>query len=72
MLEKQQLGLVQSVQKIFYKMVQDFDSMFVMEELPSPKRDTLRQEIQRFVSDAKAEINGPIEAEFAKATKRSA
>lgn len=72
MLEKQQPGLVESVQKIFHKVVQDFDSMFVVKELPSPERDTLRQEIQRFVRHAKAEINGPIEAEFAKATKRSA
>ena len=71
-LKKQQPKLVESVQKIFDKVVQDFDTMFVMDETPDPQRDALRQEVQRFVSNAKAEINGPIEVEFAKATKHSA
>ena len=71
-LEKQQPTLVENVQQIFHKVVQDFDSMFVVEESPNPKRDALRQEVQRFVSRAKARIDGPIELELAKATKHSA
>ena len=71
-LEKQQPTLVENVQQIFRKVVQDFDSMFVVEELPNPKRDALRQEVQRFVSRAKARIDGRIEFELAKATKHSA
>lgn len=64
--------LLASVEKIFQKVEQDFDSMFIVEEVPNPKRDALRQEVQRFVSHAKAQIDGPIEIEFAKATKDSA
>lgn len=71
-LEKQQPKFVDNVQKIFDKVVQDFDSMFVVEELPNPDRDVLRQEVQRFVRHANAQIDGPIEGEFAKATKDSA
>ena len=71
-LEKQQPKLVQNVQKIFDKVVQDFDSIFVVEELPNPKRDALRLEVQHFVKHANAQIDGPTEVEFAKATKDSA
>ena len=71
-LDKQHLKFVENVQKIFDKVVQDFDSMFVVEELPDPDRDTLRQEVQRFVKDADAQIDGKIEIEFAQATKDSA
>lgn len=71
-LEKQEPKLVENVQKIFEKVVRDFDSMFVVEELPNPQRDALRQEVRRFVSHAKAQIDGPMEVEFAKATKDSA
>lgn len=71
-LEKQQPKFVVGVQKVFDKVLQDFDSMFVVEELPNPKRDALRYEVQRFVKNAQAEMNGPIEIEFAKATKTSA
>ena len=70
-LEKQQPQFVEDVQKIFDKVVQDFDSMFVVEELPNPKRNALRLDVQRFVSEANALIDGPIEVEFAKATKHS-
>lgn len=71
-LEKQQPKLIDNVQNIFNRVVPDFDSMFVVEELPNPKRDALRQEVQRFVSHARAQIDGPIEVEFAKATTDSA
>lgn len=71
-LETQQPKLVENVQEIFHKVTQDFDSMFVVEELPNPKRDALRLKVQRFVSHAKAQNDGPIEVEFAKATKDSA
>ena len=70
-LENQQPKLVENVQKIFDKVVQDFDSMFVVEELPNPQRDALRVDVQRFVSQANAQIEGPIEVEFAKVTKDS-
>ena len=71
-LKMQQPKLVKKVQEIFQKVTQDFDSMFVVEELPNAKRDALRLEVQRFVSHAKAKNDGPIEVEFAKATKDSA
>ena len=71
-LEKQQPKFVEDVQKIFDKVVQDFDSMFVVEELPNPNRDALRLEVQHFVKYANAQIDGPIEVEFAKATKDTA
>lgn len=71
-LEKQQPIFVANVQKIFDKVVQDFDLMFVVEELPNADRYMLRREVQRFVSHANAKMNGAIEAEFAKATKDSA
>ena len=63
-----QTALVKKVQDVFDSVVTDFDEMFVVEEIPDPKRDTLCQQIQEFVVMANARLNGPIEREFAAAT----
>ena len=67
-----QTGLLEKVQEVFESVVADFDQMFVVEEIPDPKRDTLCLQIQEFVIQANARLNGPIEREFAAATSLSA
>ena len=64
--------LLQNVQDVFDSVVKDFDEMFVVEEIPDPRRDALCQQIQEFVVQANARLNGPIEREFAAATSLSA
>ena len=68
----QQTTLLQNVQDVFDSVVKDFDEMFVVEEIPDPKRNALCQQIQEFVVEANAILNGPIESEFAAATSLSA
>lgn len=68
----QQAALLQNVQEVFDTVVMDFDQMFVVEELPDPRRDNSCQQIQEFVVQANARLNGPIEREFAAATSLSA
>lgn len=68
-LKRLQSGLVESVQEVFAMVLTDFDLMFVVEELPDPKKDILRDQIKDFVCRAKAKVNGPIATEFAIATK---
>lgn len=68
----QQATLLQNVQDIFDTVVRDFDQMFVVEEIPDARRDTLCKQIQEFVMQANARLNGPIEREFAAATSLSA
>lgn len=60
--------LLKRTQNIFEAVLKDFDSMFVIEEFPSPQRDVLRRRIQEFVTQANVTINGPITIEFARMT----
>ena len=63
--------LLESVEKVFDMVLEDFDTMFVVEEVPNPQRDILRQQINEFVGRARAKIDGPIAQEFATAIKDS-
>ena len=63
-----QTAFLQKIQDIFDSVVKDFDEMFVVEEIPDPRRDALCLQIQDFVAKANARLNGPIELEFAAAT----
>ena len=47
--------------------LEDFNSTFTVEEMPDPKRDALRSQIQTFVEDARSVINGPLATELATA-----
>lgn len=47
--------------------LEDFNSTFTVEEVPDPKRDLLRSQIQQFVEHAQAKINGPLATELATA-----
>lgn len=60
--------LLKRTQNIFDAVLKDFDSMFAVEEFPSPQRDVLRRRIQEFVAQANVTINGPITTEFARTT----
>ena len=66
-----QEALSESVKIVFENVLKDFDRMFVVEEVPNPKRDVLREQVNVFVNGAKAKINGPIEMELATAVNES-
>ena len=63
----QQPRLLIGVQRVFNMILEDFSSTFTVEEIPDPKRDLLRSQIQQFVDDAQALINGPLATELATA-----
>ena len=70
-IEIQQPVLLKNVQEIFSMILEDFNSTFVVEEIPNPMRDVLRSQIRKFADDAQATINGPLAIELAIATKVS-
>ena len=63
--------LVGKINKVFDRILRDFDLSFVVEELPNLRRDALRRKMKAFVRDAKAEIDKNIEIELAKAESES-
>ena len=67
-LAKLQPELVQSLETVFDMILSDFDLMFVVEELPDPRRDVLRGQVREFVDYARSKIDGEIATEFAHAT----
>jgi len=68
-LDKQRSLLLNGVKVVFEKILKDFDLMFVVEEVPNPKRDVLRRQVQQFVQHANEKYDGTIIKEFAIATK---
>lgn len=64
--------LLKNVQNVFDMVLADFDEMFVVEELPDPKRDAMARQIQDFVVKANQKLDGPVETEWAKAMNCSA
>lgn len=70
-LTKNHEKLHRGVQAVFDSILADFDCMFVVEELPSPEREVLRQQVHDFVQIAKAKINGPVMMELATAIAES-
>ena len=67
-LDKKQAALILKVQEVFDSVLEDFDAMFVVEEVPDPRRDDLCKQVQEFVIEANARLDGPIAREFAAAT----
>ena len=67
-LQIKRTALLLNVQDVFDSVINDFDEMFVVEEIPDPRRDALCQQIQEFVLQAKTRLDGPIAREFAAAT----
>lgn len=66
-IDRQQPGVLEGVQRLFNMVLEDFKSTFTVEEIPDPKRDILRSQIQKFVDDAQSMINGPLATELATA-----
>ena len=66
-IDRRQQELLSGVQAIFSMVLDDFNSAFTVEEVPDPKRDLLRSQVQRFVEHAEARINGPLATELATA-----
>ena len=66
-LDRRQPRILSGVQGIFDMVLADFNSTFIVEETPDPKRDLLRSQIQQFVDHARAKINGPLATELATA-----
>ena len=52
---------------IFDAVLEDFDRRFTVEEVHNPARDVLRQQMQVYVKEAKAKIDGPIAGGLARA-----
>ena len=68
---RRQPEVLRSVQEVFNMILEDFNSTFVVEEIPDAKRDLFRSQIQQFVDLAQAKINGPLETELGTAMKDS-
>ena len=60
--------LSKRVKSVFEGVSDNFDLMFVFEEVPNERRDALRQRIKRYVDDANSRINTELTLEFAMAT----
>ena len=67
-LDEQRPILLKTAKSIFDKILKDFDLMFVVEDLPDPRRNVLRRQVQQFVLSANEKYHGTIVNEFAKAT----
>ena len=59
------------VVKLFDRISKDFDLSFLIEEIPDPGRDILRQEMKAFVLKSKAELDSHIMVELARAEVES-
>lgn len=70
-IEKRQPSFMKDVQAIFEGVIADFKSLFIIEEKPDPSRDILRSQIEEFVHQAHAKINGPIATELGTAMSDS-
>ena len=69
--DKRHVELLHNVQDTIDAVVADFDSMCIVEEAPDAKRESLRSQVREFVHRAKTKLDGPMEVEFANATKDS-
>ncbi len=68
-LKKIEPELIDSVQEVFEMVITDFDRMFVVDLLPDPKRDVLKDQVKDFVCHARAKVDNKIATEYALATK---
>lgn len=66
-IDEHQPGFSRGVQMVFDMVLEDFNSTISVEEIPDPKRDILKSQIQQFVDHAQAVINGPLATELATA-----
>ena len=66
---KLQGGFAETVQEVFEMVLTDFDLLFVVEDIPDPQKDILREQVKEFVLLARQKIHGPITREFALATE---
>ena len=69
---QQQKTLEVGLKKVFDSVSADFDKQFVVEEVPNEERDAMKQKVLEFVTSAREQLDGPIEAEFAKAIQGGA
>ena len=60
--------LLKRVKAVFEGVSDNFDLMFVFEEIPNERRNALRERIKRYVEDANLRINKELTLEFAMAT----
>lgn len=70
-IDRQQPKVLTSAQKVFDDVIDDFKSLFVVEERPDPTGDSFKREVQEFVRHANDIINGPITRELAVAMAES-
>lgn len=70
-IDKRHADLLANIQGVFDIVIDDFDSLFVVDEEPNLQRDQFRQKVQQFVELAHAKMNGPVETELATAMKGS-
>lgn len=64
---KQSTVLEKGLRKAFDDILQDFDLNFVVVQVPDKKRDCLQEQLKHFVNYAKAQADGPIATELARA-----
>ena len=63
--------LMQGFVDVFRRILEDFDKMFLVEELPSPERDNLRKAIGKFVKHSRKELERPIKYDLNRAVTES-
>ena len=68
---KQSIMLEKGLKKIFDDILRDYDLNFVVVEVPDARRDFLQEQVKQFVKHAKAQADGPITIELAKAKEGS-
>ena len=54
-----------SLKEVGRELLHDFDTTFVVEEVPDAKRDKFRSEARDWVAAAKAQLDGPMRQAFA-------
>lgn len=64
----QEKVFMRELSKVFDRVLQDYDMMFVIEELPDKGRDTLKEEVKAFVDQANKQYYGSMTEDFAKST----
>ena len=65
--DRAQNRVVRGARATFEKILRDFDLRFIVKEIRNPRRDHLRKQMKELVDSAKAEIDGSIVVDLARA-----
>lgn len=69
--DRAQARVLQGARATFEKILKDFDLRFIVKEIRNPQRDHLRKQMKELVDNARAEIDGSIVVDLARAQTES-